>query len=191
MQKILSRNVILIPLCAIFSVLSAITIFASTLSDHYELISYDVGYLRDQVELENNRTMAEFNQHTGLNMTIAGFLTAVRTRSFDPQPESSGVNATHRRRLPSVHDGHDLTVTNPYKNDLNERRMGMIREILQATFVYEVSENLRDYYVVHRINYPSSSASPDIFNSSVKTNILYETYSGIWKLCNYLSSEIL
>lgn len=184
LQKILSRNVILIPLCAVFSVLSAFTIFASTLTDHYELISYDVEFLRRQVEFENNRTLGELNQRTGLNWTLAEFVAAVHARSFDPPPPPPPpqLSITTPSSPTSQADSE-------YRNDLNEKRIEMIRERLQSTYLYEMSDMIRDYYIVRRITYPPLSAPRNNENSSIKMNILYETHSGIWKLCNYLSSK--
>ena len=186
LQKILSRNVILIPLCAVFSVLSAFTIFASTLTDHYELISYDVEFLRRQVEFDNNRTLGELNQRTGLNWTLAEFVAAVHARSFDPPPPpppSPQLSITTPSSLPISQADSE------YRNDLNEKRIEMIRERLQSTYLYEMSDMIRDYYIVRRITYPPLSAPRNNENSSIKMNILYETHSGIWKLCNYLSSK--
>ena len=182
LQKILSRNVILIPLCAVFSVLSAFTIFASTLTDHYELISYDVEFLRRQVELDNNRTLGELNQRTGLNWTLAEFVAAVHARSFDPPPPPQ-LSITTPSSLPISQADSE------YRNDLNEKRIEMIRERLQSTYLYEMSDMIRDYYIVRRITYPPLSAPRNNENSSIRMNILYETHSGIWKLCNYLSSK--
>lgn len=182
LQKILSRNVILIPLCAVFSVLSAFTIFASTLTDHYELISYDVEFLRRQVEFDNNRTLGELNQRTGLNWTLAEFVAAVYARSFDPPPPPQQLSITTPSSPTSQADSE-------YRNDLNEKRIEMIRERLQSTYLYEMSDMIRDYYVVRRITYPALSVPRNNENSSIKMNILYETHSGIWKLCNYLSSK--
>lgn len=96
--------------------------------------------------------------------------------------------------------GHDVVVEididashinnpNPYKNDLTERRNEFIRECLKTTYVYEISSMIRDYYVVNRVTYPSQSVTNELLNSSIKTNILYGTYSGIWKFCNYLSRK--
>lgn len=234
LQKILSRNVILIPLCAVFSVLSAFTIFASTLTDHYELISYDVEFLRKQVELENNRSLAELNKATGLNFTFFDFVQAANKRTFDPPPAltkpppmatvamvstSGGGDAHHSPHHNSEVNNQEANsgaavsergrkgdavvevdidasligkLNSPYKNDLAERRAEMIRHQLEKTYVYEVSEMIRDYHIVRRIGYTSyvaSSTAHELVNSSIKTNILYGTYSGIWKFCNYLSSK--
>lgn len=116
----------------------------------------------------------------------------------------------HHRQNPvsqisrSSSSGHDVVVEididaslinnpnpnpNPYKNDLTERRNEFIRECLQTTYVYEISSMIRDYYVVNRVTYPSQSVTNELLNSSIKTNILYGTYSGIWKFCNYLSRK--
>jgi hypothetical protein len=138
LQRILSRNVFLIPLCAIFTVLSAACIFSSTLSDYYEFISYDINELNYLIQLENNRTLSFFNQ------------------SIKP----STIYTTTSRRGLFTHSPFHLSQFNYY--------------------FYEIS-SFDDYYLVTRRNYTYKD------NSTVRTNVLFATFSGIWKHCNYLS----
>lgn len=166
LQKILSRNVILIPLCAIFSLLSAASLFISTLSDHYELISYDVNLLRRHIELENNNSLNQINSIANLNLTLADFLSNNKRHekpSFDLNSEFEYVK--------------DATTKKPAS------QRNLLTERLQSFFVYEITNIIKDYHVVTRRNFMVTD------NSTLKTNILYETHSGIWKQCNYLSGE--
>lgn len=86
LQKILSRNVFLIPLCAVFSILSAATIFCSTLTDYYEIITYDLDKLKRNIEIENNLTMNHIYAYLDENnKTINDFLInhSISKRSYD------------------------------------------------------------------------------------------------------------
>ena len=143
---------------------------------------------RRQVEFDNNRTLTELNQRTGLNWSLGEFVAAAYARSFDPPtpPPPSFTNAPPLQTNTTAKSHAD----SEYRNDLNEKRMEMIRERLQATYLFEMSDMIRDYYIVRRITYPPLSTPKNAENSSmIKMNILYETHSGIWKLCNYLSSN--
>lgn len=82
LQKILSRNIILIPLCVIFSIISAATIFSSTLTDYYEIFTYDEDKLRHNIELENNSTLLHIQQYLhDVNKSIDLFLKPKRTHN--------------------------------------------------------------------------------------------------------------
>jgi hypothetical protein len=144
LQRILSRNVFLIPLCAIFTVLSAACIFLSTLSDYYEFISYDINELNYLIQLENNRTLNFFNQSIKTS-TVYTTITKKGGSSIFSQAQNS-----------SLH----LSQFNYY--------------------FYEMS-SFDDYHIITRRNYTYKD------NSTVRTNVLFSTFSGIWKLCNYLS----
>lgn len=171
LQRILSRNVFLIPLCAVFSVLSAASLFASTLTNHYELISYDISYLRRQIELENNNSLTQINSLTNSNFTQAD-LFFTNKKLLDKLDQSGSDSDSNNPNTQYVKDNKK---TSPPRS--------LIQERLQSLFFYDLTNIIKDYYVVTRHNFPG------VDNTSVKTNILYETHSGIWKFCNYLSGK--
>lgn len=182
LQKILSRNVILIPLCALFSVLSASTIFSSTLTDYYELISYDIDSLRTQIDIENNRTIADFNAKTNFNFTLDDFLSFHVTKKLTKNVRTSE-NDLDKPASAGTVNGNDNSIQ--YVNNLKDNRHSpAIKEQLASMFIYEISNAINDYHIVKRHSFHSNENS-----SNVKLNILYETHSGIWKFCNYLSSN--
>jgi hypothetical protein len=185
LQRILSRNVILIPLCAFFSILSAVTIFSATLTDNYELISYDIDFLRRQIEHENNKTVLEFNAKTSLNLTVEDFLSYKKI--FDLEAES---NAAALGLEANSYNNNDNSNINQYISELVMKNrlvasVALVKERLQSTFIYELTHIVaNDYYTVKRHAYYTND------NTSFKVNYLYETHSGVWKFCNQLSSEI-
>ena len=165
LQRILSRNVFLIPLCAVFSVLSAASIFAATLTDYYEHINYDIIELRKTIDLENNRTLAQLNQNSNLNHS--------RFSELSKQIKSSISESTF---LPSIKASTTTTTT----TTINPITSPHLKQI----YIYDLI-NLKDHYVITRRNAMSND------NSTLKTNIVYQTYAGIWRVCNYLSGKIM
>lgn len=184
LQKILSRNVILIPLCAIFSVLSAFSIITSTLTDHFELISYDIDNLRNEADSHNNKTLLELNAKTGLNLSVHEFLNSQQRKlefaTDETSPSSLSLHAATNAKLESVDSSMLENSASQYVNDLSAKKL---ENIIREYQLYEVSNIIDDYYVVKKRGYYSND------NNTLKTNILYDTYTGIWKFCNYLSSN--
>lgn len=207
LQKILSRNVVLIPLCAIFSVLTAISIFGATLTDHYEFITYDVNSLKHQINIENNNSLAQINAITNLNLTLSDAININKKLIDDLNKNLDDSNNNNNNKKPNTNINNNqklFSITPPAKtqnqdNDISSNQFSnsFLRkppkttrlpihfnlERLQYIHFYELNEESKDYFIVTRRNFYSSD------NSSLRTNIIYETYSGVWRTCNYLSGK--
>ena len=204
LQKILSRNVVLIPLCAIFSVLTAISIFGATLTDHYEFITYDVNILKYQINIENNNSLAQINAITNLNLTLSDLFN-INKKIIDDLNKNLDDSNNNKKPSTNINNNQKLfSITPPIKtqnqdNDISPSQFSnsFLRkppkttrlptpfnlEHLQYIQFYELNEESKDYFIVTRRNFYSSD------NSSIRTNIIYETYSGVWRTCNYLSGK--
>ena len=195
LQKILSRNVILLPMCAIFSVLSAATIFASGLLDHYEDIVYDVESLEASIRRENNHSHFELvnlrqpkqsssflPSYSSINAAYSSSSSATvanNKKHRAKQQSSSGENSIY---------GYQLNEPPIYIEHTNKNRQTTTPTTATTTnvtikqieiYLYEITK-FDDYLVVSR-------RSP-LVNEN-KTNIIYATYFGIWHVCNNLSEE--
>ncbi|CAF0906583.1 unnamed protein product [Brachionus calyciflorus] len=163
LEKILSRNVILIPLCAVFSVLSAVSLFVSTMSDHYEDISYNIASIKIQIEIENNRTLT--NIASTLNKEVTYEDLNMLKKSLE------------EKNLELIDSNHQYV--KPVVEIKTQNLINLILNKIQAINILEL-KFYQDYYIFTQRNYLDLNNSLNI--------LLYESYSGIWKHCNYLST---
>ena len=210
LQRILSRNIILIPLCAIFTVISAATIFSSTLTDSYEIFTYDENKLRHNIELENNATLLQIQQYLhGVNKSIDIFLQPRRTRNGNLLSFSFHSNDSNTKLMSFVRAKRDLDHRKKLYDDpiLGNIQISPENELsiqaedlppppiplavqhyqslpneLKKAFMYELTAH-SDYLMLYRRNYFVRD------NVYMKKNAIFTTHSGMWRQCNYLSEK--
>jgi hypothetical protein len=210
LQKILSRNIILIPLCVIFSIISAATIFSSTLTDYYEIFTYDEDKLRHNIELENNSTLLHIQQYLhDVNKSIDLFLKPKRTHngnllSYSLHSNDSNTKLTnfmlvkrdldHRKKLyeDNILGGILIDPENDLSIQAEEISASLIPSAtlhyqslpdqLKKAYVYELIRH-SDYLMLYRRNFFVRD------NLYMKKNAIFTTHSGMWRQCNYLSEK--
>lgn len=161
LEKIMSRNIFLIPFCAIFSIFSAVSILASTLSNHFEYVSYDMITIKNQVENENNQTIRSIELLIGKKIEL--------------------------KDLVVIRQITEETKINQRKSEINQIKIKNIFKQLKNNFkyfkIFEI-EIYFDYYILKSYQYID-------FNKTIsKEFLVYEIHSGIWKYCNNLSGLI-
>ncbi len=176
LQKILSRNVILLPLCAVFTLLSAVTLLTGTLTDFYQYSSFNIDTLRQNIETQNNISMkrvaaldnSSFNEQRRLKRTVA---TAVdkgtyffNVGQFPPSLIDDGDKASGGGSAKAV--------------ELKKETTG------EKVFVFKLEEKF-DAFILTRHDYFATNNSED------KSYPIYPAYWGIWRVCNYLSGNVL
>lgn len=162
LEKVISRNVFLIPFCAIFTIFSAVSIFASTLSDHFEYISYDMIEIKKQIGIVNNRTL------NSIELMI--------------QKEFKYEELLEIRKLIGEKK-IDRNKSEYAKINGNINLFNLISKNVQSINIIEL-EFFFDFYILKSHDYL------DLNKTESKEIVIYELHSGIWKYCNYLSSKI-
>ena len=183
LQKILSRNVILIPLCALFSVLSAVTLFAGTLTDYYQFVYYDINILKQNIEAYNNNSLKKVdrleNKPVNLDTTTKSILN--HSIAFIKNTKHAEKKTTTYLFEPN------FLLPSPISRDSQRHKKQNQKNIPNLeNEVYEYT--LKDIGDAHLL-YMSSAYAKD--NSSTRIFAVFPTHSGIWRVCNYLSSESL
>ncbi len=165
LQRILSRNVFFIPMCIIFTFLSGLTIYSSTLTDYYETISYNATYLRHRIRSENNQSLLRLNSYTSSNLSLVDIY------------KRATLEEEYWLRITD-----DDSLSGTINNKKQTLRLS-VAALNEPTFVfYDLIESKKDYLIVKRIKVSSNY-------TLVKYNYLYETHSGVWRTCNNLSSK--
>ncbi len=185
LQKILSRNAILIPMCALFSVLSAATILSSSLTDYYETITYDINKLKKNVEIENNFTINQFNTYLISNNKTE----LIKNKKFFYALNESSRVKRNLKWLKKLYDDNILggILINDETENSNhiEYHSTLIEQLppqFKNAFYYEIFEHT-DYIMLKRSNIFVNTSS------SVKKNPIFTTHSGLVRQCNYLSED--
>ena len=194
LQKILSRNIVLIPLCVLFSVLSAGTIFAATLTNHYQYIYFDIAKLRSNVEYENNRTLSRVYQALFDNSSSLPFAHEASKVEAKRNIFTELKKPTEKRQK-NEHFFNVGQMSHPTKLDRNVPDMDSASKSAQKNenpdgldhkyanyFMYELI-SMHDAHILSRRNYFSSN------NLTIKKYAIFPTNSGIWRLCNHLSGN--
>jgi hypothetical protein len=158
LQNIFSRNALLMPLCVLFTILSSVSIFFGTLTDHFEKIVYDLNRLEKEINKENNLTQTAINSL--LNSVNSTTVEGLETTTLSNYNQS-------------------MIWGSSFRNILFPQKTTTRKEF----FIYELVVNTREFALVSRRNYFSSD------NSTIKYNQIYDSYSGIWRRCNNLSSK--
>jgi hypothetical protein len=183
LQKILSRNVFLIPLCAAFSILSAVTIFGSTLTDHYESMNYDMVQLTNLIQIKNNNSLSRINRifnrsfktvqevfeqkNKLLKQIVDEQSRLVSAQIFQTTPVSSSSNQINQFAItPSTHQN---VITTASQSD-------------NVIYVYDLVNLNHDCEVLTRLSISSKNITENV-------NYIHETFSGIWRTCNHLSGN--
>jgi hypothetical protein len=204
LQKILSRNVILIPVCAILSFLSASLIFAATFTEQFELVKYDLATLKLRMDAENNKTLKELNSFLNSDFSLSQiqnrdkfelllkdhfslkFKTTdndlIKDTNNDYNKENSRIVLFRKKQMQpkQLH----LTTTLPIiPLTTTQLTFNLAYNVINEMHLYELVNVSDDYFIVMY----RSILSVD--NSSTDYNYIYDTYSGIWKICNYLSGN--
>lgn len=190
LQKILSRNVILIPLCAIFSILSAVTIFCSSLTDYYEIITYDLNKLRRNIQIENNSTMLHIQHYLNENnKTIDDFLIN-RLKQNDTNRQKRDLENKKKlyddsMALGGILISHDDTAPHLKEQIVSQPDLDHLSSLpiqLKNAYIYDLVE-FSDYSFLFRRHFFTNDTK------YIKKSIIYTTHSGIWRQCNYLSDQ--
>lgn len=182
LQKILSRNVILIPLCALFSILSATTLFAGTLTDYYQFFYYDIDILKQNIEAYNNNSLKKANR-----MDHNYDVTTTTKSPLNYSTTFVKNNKIVEKKTTNFLFEPNFLLPSPISRDtqrhkkLNQKN---IPNLANEVFVY----SLKDIGDAHLL-YMSSAYAKD--NSSTRIYAVFPTHSGIWRVCNYLSSKFL
>lgn len=179
LQKILSRNVILIPLCAMFTILSVATLLISTSTDYYQYVSYDYDILMNNIESENNisyeriAALSVDNSIKNVVTTVRNTSTVVARRSKKQVPKKAfdflGIG------LQSVIDQQKPIGD----NRAQDRGDGQLSNDI---YVFELKKFDDDLFFLFRTNY--------FKNTSTKMYPIYKGHSGVWRTCNYLSGQL-
>ena len=112
LQNIFSQNSVLMPLCVLFSFLSSVLIFAGTLTNHYEYITYDINRLEKDIFLQNNLTLLKIVNNHLINNEISksssqhnneSVLLNNKTLNFDRQIEARLVDLKNDAFLFEIH----------------------------------------------------------------------------------------
>lgn len=218
LQKILSRNVILLPMCAIFSVLSAATIFASGLLDHYEDIVYDVESLEASIRRENNFSHFELinmrhNQSSPLLLLPPLFppppsssSSQIATGLVYSSTTLSAPNKQHRKQsnensiygyqivdVEPINFFNENTNSNSKNSNNNNNKQVTTTTTISTMSIAANSTIIKQkeiyfYEMTKFDDYLVVSRRSPLANEN-KTNIIYATYFGIWHVCNNLSDE--
>lgn len=165
LEKIISRNVFLIPFCVIFTIFSAVCIFASTLSDHFEYISYDMITIKKQIDTQNNRTFRSIEVMIQKEIKYDELVSIgklVREKK------------TYNNKSQYVRTNNNIQINSLFKS---------ITDNFYSIYFIEL-EFYFDYYILKSFDFF------DLNKTSSKDYLIYEIYSGIWKYCNYLSGRI-
>lgn len=162
LEKIMSRNIFFILFCAIFSIFSAVSILASTLSNHFEYVSYDMITIKNQIENKNNQT--------------------IRLIELIMENEIALKDLVVIRQITE-----DKTI-NERKSHINQMKIKNLFKQLKNNYksfkIFEI-EIYFDYYILKYYEYLG-------LNKTIsKTFLIYEIHSGIWKYCNNLSGLII
>ncbi len=168
LQKILSRNVILLPLCAFFTVLSAVTLLTGTLTDYYQYSSFDINTLRMNIEVQNNASMHR------VNVTVEGKVR--RNAAVDKSGTSGSYFFNVGKFPPSVMDDGEKFGTSK-SVDLKKETSSE-----EKVFVFKLEEKF-DAFILTRNDFFGTH------NSENKSLAIYPAYWGIWRVCNYLSGN--
>lgn len=175
LQKILSRNVILIPLCAIFTFLLVATLLAATSTDYYQYVSYDYDILMAHIESENNISYEKIayrkSQMTNVLTKIQNNSTAIVKRS---KKQVSKKTFFLGFGLQSVIDQQ-----NTDRKSYHLAQDGGNGHLNDDIYVFELKKFDDDLSLLFRTNY--------FKNSSTKMYPIYSGHSGVWRTCNYMS----
>jgi len=139
LQNIFSRNALLMPLCVLFTILSSVSIFAGTLTDHFEKIDYDLNRLEIEINKENNLTQ------TAINLLL------------------NSVNSTTVEGLETTtlsNYNQSLMWVSSFRNILFPQKTTPRKEF----FIYELVVNTGEFAIVSRRNYFSPDNSTIKFN---------------------------
>jgi hypothetical protein len=199
LQRILSRNVFIIPMCVVFTILSSLSIFGATLTDHFEYATYNITHLRRLIDAENNNSLALINSATGLRLTLEDIVSgrgrALLLAEVGRATSKMNGDVSDRRRTSSSQKrttvitspsttppvtSIDDASTPPLPKTTTYNFLSMLTERHQAIYFYELFNRNNMFYEVTKTSF---------LTHSVKNNVLYDTYSGIWRICNNLSSE--
>jgi hypothetical protein len=70
LQRHLSRNIFLIPLCVMFSALSAAAIISTYITDNYQIITYDMDKLKYLIDETNNKSFIMVKEQSTTRIDI-------------------------------------------------------------------------------------------------------------------------
>jgi hypothetical protein len=211
LQKILSRNVILIPVCAILSFLSASLMIASTFTDQFEFVKYDVEILKIRIDAENNKTLKELNYFLNSDFSLNQIFNRDKfelllKEHFFVKVKTTNNNDVHENLIKNTNNEYNkennrvvlfkkkqmqskqahLTTTLPIvPPTTTQLTFNLAYDSIKEMYLYELFNVSDDYFIVMY----RSILSPD--NSTADYNYIYDTYSGIWKICNYLSGKFI
>ena len=222
LQKILSRNVFLIPMCAIFSVLSAATIFFSTLSHNFEHTIYDMSRLSSLIESENNKSMSDLSAALkALNRSLPlsaheysnndQLVQAVKTLhsndlADDPAPNAQSLSSIYSKDHHEHYEAEEAEKQAPHQQEFfQEIQFHGPQQIFNVhdshqqrrattTPATSSAKRMQNFYFYSLRNYSDHSVisrhtNSLLDNSSIKYNLIYPTYSGVWCFCNTLSGK--
>jgi len=189
LQKILSRNVILIPLCAICMVLSAASLIVSTSTDYYQYVTYDIDILKANIELQNNFSYEKIAEL--MNKTVVPEMSTEKstqnrivTIKANVQQKSPKSTKKSTKKPGAYFFGKDIGIHSVIEHK-NERKASEnhVNDGADAdendVYVFELKQ-VDGLNIIYRNNYFKP-------NSSSKIYPVYSGYSGVWRTCNYLT----
>lgn len=211
LQKILSRNVILIPVCAILSFLSASLIFAATFTEQFETVKYDVATLKLRMIAENNKTLNELNSYLNATFSLSQIFnrdkfepllkdhfdtktkttTNILIKNINNNNNNNDYNKENNRvvlfkkKQMQPKQAHLTTTLSILPSTTTPLTFNSAYNAIKEMYLYELVNVSNDYFIVMY----RSILSTD--NSTAEYNYIYDTYSGIWKICNHLSGKCL
>jgi hypothetical protein len=212
LQKILSRNVILIPLCAIFSILSAVLIFSSTLlTDEFEYVTYDLNALKLKIDKENNKTLNELNSLLGSQFTLQEIFDREKLdnllKSYFELLSSTTINTNNL--FDALNNNNDQQKPNQYNRIVLYRsKQSKTKQHASSTITtttlplpstttqlnyasaYNEIKNMYIYELTNTTNDFFVVMHRSILTHENSTNYIFNTYSSVWKSCNNLSGNL-
>lgn len=187
LQRILSRNQFIIPMCVLFTIASSLATYGSTLTDFYEFSSFNVSLVEQKIVQANEDSLALLNSITLIvNFTLDDVMSRNKSKLF-VEIVNPFDNITN---TPNLVSSSSFSISSTQSNSSSHPKkvplLNIFKERHQEISFYElITPNSADeYFTVNKFDYLASD------NSIVKTNILWTTHSGIWRVCNYLSSKI-
>lgn len=178
LQKILSRNVILIPLCAVFTILSVVTLLISTSTDYYQYVSYDFDILMTNIESENNISYERIAALSA-NKSMKNVVTTVRNTSAAIIRRSK--KQVSKKTFNFLGIGLQSVIDKQMPDGVGDSRAQDRGDgqLSNDIYVFKLEKFDDDLFFLFRTNY--------FKNTSTKMYPIYSGHSGVWRTCNYLS----
>ena len=200
LQRILSRNVFIIPMCIIFTILSSLSIYAATVTNYYELVTFNITQLQQNINAENIKSLSGLNSFTKLNFSLKDVFSGNRRSELLleipklPAAKTYENSDSSRRVNVSLPKSKILITSTPSTSASSVAMsspppLNLLTQLIERhhfLFFYDLSSSeTGEYHIVNRVNY----LVPD--GLYIKKNVIYDTHSGVWRTCNDLKSKLV